>query len=80
MRIWAVLYIMGKAGLAVGPLPYGMEECKIRTAEKTTEIANSLWNSDDQLAYLIKEFPGITKQDIVMSCVESRETPVLNLK
>jgi hypothetical protein len=33
VKLFMVIYIVGKIGGTVGPLPYGIDECEIRAAD-----------------------------------------------
>jgi hypothetical protein len=37
MKLWFILMIYGSPAVVVGPLPYDMDECRARAAEKVLE-------------------------------------------
>ena len=41
MSLFLVIYILGKVGGTVGPLPYGADECKTRAAEMVAEARDN---------------------------------------
>ena len=37
-NVWLVITVVGKVGMSVGPLPYDMNECRLRATEINQEI------------------------------------------
>ena len=52
MKIWFVLYLLGKAAVVVGPLPYGVGHCWA----KGREFMNQISHDDPRLEHLAWEY------------------------
>lgn len=76
MKLWIVMTLMGKLASTIGPLPYGMDECAVRVAEKSAEVDKTFAepayqaNPDSWL-----DGHHLVRSDLVISCVESDERP-----
>ena len=42
MKLYMIIYIMGKIGGYVGPLPYDMNECQVRTKELFSHVKKDI--------------------------------------
>lgn len=67
MSLWIVIYIAGAVAETIGPLPYDMDECLKRTAEKSAEI-------DAQFAQR-STIGGMVRTDIRIECIRSERRP-----
>lgn len=38
MSVWMIVYMMGQIGGSIGPVPYGMDECERRAAERNAQV------------------------------------------
>ena len=63
MKIWFVLYLLGKAAVVVGPLPYGVGHCWAMGKQIIDEI-----NHEPKYEHLAWEY----------SCIETKRRPRLN--
>ena len=78
MKIWAVLYIMGTVGAAVGPLPYDTAECKRRIVELNTVMVGDIWKDANRVRILKEMYPNITTKDVFVACIEADKNPIQN--
>ena len=64
MKLWIVIYVVGKIGATVGPIPYDESECWVRAAQSWSEL-------DDKV---VTE-QGYTKDDVQFKCEWHAERP-----
>lgn len=57
LKLWIVIYVAGQLAVSLGPLPYGMEECKQRIAAEKAHgpdhpefLGNYDWDRDIRFA------------------------------
>lgn len=76
MHLWLVIRIFGNVAMSVGPLPYGIDECEVRRAERDAETDQIFIAKD--LAHdpaMIIDGKRVQRGDVVTSCEMSRERP-----
>jgi hypothetical protein len=64
MKLFVVIYIAGQIGGTVGPVPYDMDECRVRAAEMYGTIDPATRTPQ-----------GITKQDVRFECELHAQRP-----
>lgn len=74
MKLWLAVYIFGKVAASVGPLPYGMEECEIRAAERSAEFDHGFEANPERVEI---DGKAVERKDIRVACVEQADRPVL---
>lgn len=81
MKIYVVVTILGKIGMSVGPVPYGMDECHSRIVERIAEL-DAKFETDHLATDPRMQVDGrqLQRSDIAVSCVESDARPVLGEK
>lgn len=57
MNLFLVIYIAGLVGGTVGPLPYGVEECRGRAADLWSELKPGVLTPE-----------GFTRDDVAFKC------------
>jgi len=75
MKLWLVVYIMGKVAVSVGPLPYDMDECHVRAAEKVKEFDEGFERNADKVWTL--DGKTVSREDVKVECVETDVRPAL---
>lgn len=73
MSLWLVVTIFGKVALSVGPLPYGMDECHVRAAEKVKEFDEGFVRNADKVWTL--DGTTVARGDVKVDCVEAEARP-----
>lgn len=68
MKLFMIIYLAGQVGGAIGPLPYGVEECRSR--------ADELIASADPT---VETPEGYTLEDLRIACEFHEERPKLEL-
>lgn len=75
MKLWLVVYIFGKVALSVGPLPYGMDECRERAAGKSAEFDEGFVRNEGKAWVL--DGKTVRRDDVDVRCLEAAERPAL---
>lgn len=76
MGLWMVVTLAGHLALSIGPLPYDVDECRARAAEKKAEMDRAYVEKD--LAHspqMLIDGRQITMAEAVVSCVLSDKRP-----
>jgi hypothetical protein len=66
MKLFVIIYIAGQIGATVGPVPYGMDECRVRAAEMYDTIDPNVRTPE-----------GVMKHDVRFECEMHAERPAL---
>lgn len=69
MKIFMIIYIAGKIGMTIGPLPYGLEECIVRAADIMAQANPQVITPE-----------GYTSKDVSIECELHFERPALEFK
>lgn len=64
MKLFMVIYFAGQIGGTVGPLPYGIEECRTRAADIMSNAKQDVVTPE-----------GYTARDVKFECEFHRERP-----
>lgn len=76
MKVWFVISILGHIAETVGPLPYGMAECKQHVVIETAEL-DKKWSSVEHNPEMVVDGHQLIRSDITMDCRESETRPFI---
>ena len=76
MKLWFVVYIGSQIGGSVGPLPYDMDECLRRAAEKNAEWQAKLATGKDLYGSPVSDMA----KAVHFGCVEADGRPTINYR
>lgn len=77
MKIWFVIFVAGKIGGTVGPVPYDMAECQSRADAENRKLQVALADGTDMagrpISTATKEYALATKMQF--GCMEAEQRP-----
>ena len=78
MKLWIVMLIFGKIGAAIGPLPYGLDECRIKAEELVQDYKQKWEIADKKGVHPMLDDKVLGRDDLKAECRYSTERPKLD--